>query len=451
MKVTFHGATDTVTGSRFLFEQGRHRWLVDCGLYQGSRELSARNRDPLPFDPVDLDAVFLTHAHIDHSGFLPGLIRAGYRGPILATPGTIDLCEILLRDSARLQEEHFHYLERKNMATSADSPLYSSEDAETTLKAMQPCAFDEPIESISGLTAHFRPAGHILGAASLYMEAGGTRVCVSGDLGRSEDPVMRPPEPFAGADFLLVESTYGGRLHEGPTPARQLEDALAPTLEQGGTIIIPAFAVGRAQSLLHLISEAFEARRLPGVPVFLDSPMAINASRIYCQHSSEHRLSNEQCDSACGVAHYTRSVEASRAISRTPGAKIVVAASGMATGGRVLHHLKRYLPHAGNRVVIAGYQAPGTLGAALESGLESVEILGRSIAVRADVRSITGLSAHADQAELAAWLQASPTAPNRVFLVHGEHAERTMFAKHVGHTLGWDAHCPEPGESAELE
>lgn len=451
MKITFHGATDTVTGSRFLFEHAGLRWLVDCGLYQGGKSLADRNRTPPPFDPATLDAVLLTHAHIDHSGFLPGLVRAGFKGPIYASQGTIELCSILLPDSARLQKEHFRYLERKGLSTPADLPLYSSEDADATLAAMRPCKFNTSFGIVPGVSATFRRAGHILGAASVYMDVAGEIVCVSGDLGRLVDPVMQPPEGFAGADYLLVESTYGGRHHENTDPASQLEAVLRDTLEQDGTAVIPAFAVGRAQSLLHLIADAFEAERLAEVPVFLDSPMAINASRMYCRHASDHRLSDAQCEAACGIARYTRGVEESRAIAHVMGPKIVIAASGMATGGRVLHHLKRYLSDARNAVVIVGYQAPGTLGAELQDAPDSIDILGRDIPVRARIETVTGLSAHADQSELTAWLEHAPSAPNQVFVVHGEENSRTAFALHVKQTLGWEAHCPSPGETLKLE
>lgn len=451
MKISFHGATDTVTGSRFLFEHTGQRWLVDCGLYQGGKSLADRNRASLPFDAAALDAVLLTHAHVDHSGFLPGLVRAGFAGPIYASPGTIELCSILLPDSARLQEEHYRYLERKGIATPADVPLYSSKDADAALGAMRPCDFETAFDVVPGVLATFRRAGHILGAASLYLKIGGKTICVSGDLGRPVDPVMRPPDGFSGADYLLVESTYGDRRHANTDPGVQLETILRDTIEQGGTAVIPAFAVGRAQSLLHLIADAFESRRLVEVPVFLDSPMAINASRMYCRHASDHRLSDAQCEAACGIARYTRGVEESRAIAHVRGPKIVIAASGMATGGRVLHHLKRYLSDARNAVAIVGYQAPGTLGAELQDIPEIVQILGREVPVRARIETVTGLSAHADQAELTAWLEHAPSAPNQVFLVHGEEGSRNGFASHITRTLGWAAYCPSADETIILE
>lgn len=451
MKISFHGATDTVTGSRFLFERAGRRWLVDCGLFQGGTALAERNHEPLPFDPATLDAVLLTHAHIDHSGFLPGLFRAGFKGPIYATQGTIELCSILLPDSARLQEEHYRYLERKGLATPADSPLYTGEDADAALAAMRPCEFHRPFELLPGVSARYRRAGHILGAASVYLVTEGITVCVSGDIGRPADPVMRAPEGFAGANYLLVESTYGGRLHESTEPAIELETVLQETIEQKGTTVIPAFAVGRAQTLLHLIADAFEAGRLTKAPVFLDSPMAINASRMYCGHSSDHRLSDAQCEAACSIARYTRSVEESRAIAKVKGPKIVIAASGMATGGRVLHHLKRYLPDTRNTVIVAGYQAAGTLGAELLEGPERVKVFGRDVPVRARIETVTGLSAHADQAELTFWLQHAALAPSEVFMVHGEESSRAEFAAHVRQELGWKARAPSPGATIELD
>ncbi|WP_323844320.1 MBL fold metallo-hydrolase [Microbulbifer magnicolonia] len=450
MKLTFFGATDTVTGSRFLFEHDGRRWLVDCGLFQGGGDAAARNRAPLPFSPASLDAVLVTHAHIDHSGMLPALIAGGYTGPIHTTSGTLELCNILLPDSAHLQQEHYSYLQRHGLETVADTPLYSPEDVDSTLAAMQPHALHRPFNVAPGISAHFRSAGHILGAASVYLEVDGLKICVSGDIGRPRDPVMRAPEPFDGADYLLVESTYGGRRHSPEDPAERLEKLVAETIAGGGTLVIPAFAVGRAQSILHLIAQATAAGRLPQVPVFLDSPMAINTTRLYCRHAQEHRLSEAQCEAMCGIAEYTRSVEQSKHIAAHSGPKIIVSASGMATGGRVLHHLKHYLADARNAVLIVGYQAEKTLGAELQRGIDVAPILGADIPVEARIETVDGLSAHADQRELTGWLHSAPP-PRRTFIVHGEADSRTALADHLGAESGWASHCPAPGETVELD
>ncbi|MAL95666.1 MAG: MBL fold metallo-hydrolase [Haliea sp.] len=450
MKITFLGAADTVTGSRFLLEHGDHRLLVDCGLFQGGPEASTFNREALPFSPGTLDAVLVTHGHIDHSGFLPGLVANGYRGPIYTTPATAELCGILLPDSARLQNEHFGYLERHGLSTPGHEPLYSEEDAERTLELFESRPMHRSFPVSSSVSAQFLPAGHILGAASLYLQVGDHRICFSGDLGRPVDPIMQPPEPFAGADYLLVESTYGTRQHPPTDPALTLEQLVNETANRGGTVVIPAFAVGRAQSLLHLLAKATAAGRIPDLPVFLDSPMAINATKLFCRYPEAHRLNSDECEQMCDRAHYTRKVQDSKQIFTHSGAKIIIAASGMATGGRVLHHLKRYLPDPRNTLLIVGYQAPNTLGAKLQAGTRDVQILGQDVTVEAQVATIEGLSAHADQTELTAWLLGADP-PRQTFVIHGEAEARRGFADHITRSLNWNTACPEKGQTIELE
>ncbi|WP_297185431.1 MBL fold metallo-hydrolase [uncultured Porticoccus sp.] len=450
MKITFLGAADTVTGSRFLLEHGDQRLLVDCGLFQGGPEAAAFNREALPFSPGTLDAVLVTHGHIDHSGFLPALVANDCRGPIYATPATAELCGILLPDSARLQNEDFGYLERHGLSTPDHEPLYSEEDVEKTLKLFQPQPMQRSFPVSPGVTAQFVPAGHILGAASLYLQVGDRRLCFSGDLGRPVDRIMQPPEPFAGADYLLVESTYGTRQHPATDPALALEQLVNETAHRGGTVVVPAFAVGRAQSLLHLLARATDAGRIPNLPVFLDSPMAINATKLFCRYPEAHRLNSDECEQMCGRARYTRKVQDSKQIFSHAGAKIIIAASGMATGGRILHHLKHYLPDARNTLLIVGYQAPGTLGAKLQAGAMQAQILGQDVTVEAQVATIEGLSAHADQAELTAWLrEADP--PRQTFVIHGDTEARRGFADHITRTLNWTTICPDKGQTIELE
>lgn len=450
MQISFLGAADTVTGSRFLLEHGDHRLLVDCGLFQGGPEAAAFNREPLPFSPGILDAVLVTHGHIDHSGFLPALVANGYRGPIYTTPATAELCGILLPDSARLQNEHFGYLERHGLSTPGLEPLYSEEDAERTLKLFESRPMQRSFPVAPDVSAQFLPAGHILGAASLYLQVGDHRICFSGDLGRPVDPIMQPPEPFAGADYLLVESTYGTRQHPPTDPALALEQLVNETADRGGTVVIPAFAVGRAQSLLHLLAKATNAGRVPDLPVFLDSPMAINATKLFCRYPEAHRLNSDECEQMCDRARYTRKVQDSKKIFSHSGTKIIIAASGMATGGRVLHHLKRYLPDPRNTLLIVGYQAPNTLGAKLQAGTRDVQILGQDLMVEAQVATIEGLSAHADQTELTAWLQGADP-PRQTFVIHGEAEARRGFADHITRSLNWNTACPEKGQTIELE
>lgn len=450
MEITFLGAAGTVTGSRFLLKHGDQRLLIDCGLFQGGSEAAAFNREALPFSPETLDAVLITHGHIDHSGFLPALVANGYRGPIYTTPATAELCGILLPDSAKLQNEHFDYLERRALSTLGHEPLYSEEDAERTLKLFQARPMQSSFPVAPDVTAQFLSAGHILGAASLYLHIGERSICFSGDLGRTVDPIMQPPRPFAGANYLLVESTYGTRQHSPTDPALDLERLINETANRDGTVVIPAFAVGRAQSLLHLLATATEAGRIPDLPVFLDSPMAINATKLFCRYPEAHRLNNDQCKQMCNRARYTRKVQDSKKIFSHSGAKIIISASGMATGGRVLHHLKRYLPDARNSLLLVGYQASNTLGARLQAGARVIRIFGRDVAVEAQVATIEGLSAHADQAELTAWLQGSDP-PRQTFVIHGEEEARQGFADHIAHSLNWNTACPDKGQAIELE
>jgi len=451
-KLTFLGGVGTVTGSKYLLEFGGARLLVDCGLFQGFKQLRLRNWRPLPVDAASIDAVLLTHAHIDHSGYLPLLGRHGFKGPVYASEATRDLCAILLPDSGHLQEREAEFATRHGFSRHKPAlPLYTQGDAEKVLGQFRAIKFRQDVKLPGGGVARFVPAGHILGAAIIELKVAGRTIVFSGDLGRFGNPTMVDPTPVERADWLLVESTYGDRLHEARDPEDALAEVVGRTVARGGTVVIPAFAVGRSQTLLYHLERLKAARRIPDIPVYLDSPMAIDVSDIFCRHFGEHRLSEGQAHAACGVARYTRAVEESKALDADPAPKIIVSASGMATGGRVLHHIKRYAPDARNTILFAGFQAGGTRGAAMTAGAESVKMFGEYVPVRAEVDNLHMLSAHADAAEIMAWLGHFRPAPRTTFIVHGEPAPADMLRRRIAEELGWTCSVPEDRETVELD
>lgn len=450
--LTFLGGAGTVTGSKYLLESDGLRVLVDCGLFQGFKQLRERNWAPLPLDPATIDAVLLTHAHLDHSGYLPLLVRNGFRGPILSSDATFRLCKLLLPDSGHLMEEDANRANRYGYSKHRPAlPLYTEADALRSLDFFRAVEFHKAFEVLPGFTATFRLAGHILGAGTIEVNWAGTRIVFSGDLGRFGDPVMVDPEPVADADYLLVESTYGSRLHDPRSPEEALEDVVNRTVRRGGTVIIPSFAVGRAQSLLYHLSVLIRAGRVPHLPVFLDSPMAVDSSEIYCRHSAGRLLTESQCREACAIATYVREAEDSKRLNTNRMPKIIVSASGMATGGRILHHLKNYLPDRRSSVVLAGFQAGGTRGAALRDGAAEVKIHGAYVPVRAEIVSLDMFSAHAGRDELMRWLGGFQRAPRQTFVVHGEAAESDALRHSIKERLGWSARVPEHLERVELQ
>jgi metallo-beta-lactamase family protein len=451
MKLTFLGATETVTGSRYLLEGAGLRILIDCGLFQGTKNLRLRNWNPLPIDVGKLDAVILTHAHLDHSGYLPVLVRMGYRGPVYCTRGTRDLCQIMLRDSARLQEEEAAYANRHGLSKHRPAlPLYTLEDAENALERLQPREFDMPRQLNDRACFRLLPAGHILGAASVVLCVEGKIIAFSGDLGRPDDPIMRAPMPFAHADYLIVESTYGDRLHDKTDPATELAEVFANTFRRGGIVVIPCFAVGRAQSVLHYIAQLKATGRMANVPVFLDSPMATSVTQLYRHHVGEHRLSSTEANAISNAAQMVRSVDESKAILGRHGPMVIIAGSGMATGGRVVHHLKAFAPDHRNTIALVGYQAAGTRGAALAAGAPSIKIHGEYVRVRASVVNLSSLSAHADYAEVLSWLHSIPEPPQRTFVTHGEPAAADAMRRHIEETYHWRCEVPIYMDTVEL-
>jgi metallo-beta-lactamase family protein len=447
----FFGATGTVTGSKYLLRTGKASVLVDCGLFQGLKALRLRNWAPPPVKPKDVDAIVLTHAHLDHSGYLPRFVREGFRGPVHSSPATRDLCAILLPDSGHLQEEEARYANKRGFSKHKPAlPLYTEDDARETLKRFLSLPFGKEMAVADGLRVLLRPAGHILGASIAVFHAGGTRIVFSGDLGRMRDPVMHPPSRIEEADYLVVESTYGNRRHADIDPEEELRGHLVRALARNGVVVMPAFAVGRAQALLYLISRLKARRAIPDVPVYLNSPMAIDATRLYHEYMAEHRLSDEECEAAHSVAQMVNTADDSRALNARRGPMIIVSASGMATGGRVLHHLKAFAPDARNMIVLPGFQAAGTRGAALASGASEIKIHGDYVPVRADVVRMDSLSAHADYTEILEWLRGFKRPPKRTFVTHGEPAAADELRRRIEETLAWQVNVPEYGQAVVL-
>jgi metallo-beta-lactamase family protein len=451
VELTFLGATGTVTGSRYLIEHESHRLLVDCGLFQGYKQLRLKNWAPPPFDPRTIKAVLLTHAHLDHSGYLPLLVKQGFRGPIHCTRGTFELCKILLPDSGFLQEEQANFDNRHGFSKHKPAlPLYTKADAEACLRYFEVQRVDRPIEPVHGVVAKFRSAGHLLGAASIRLEAGETSVVFSGDVGRDNDPLMKAPELFESADYLVLESTYGDRSHPDIDMEAELARSLVPACARQATIVVPAFAVGRAQLLLLLISRLKAKGAIPNVPVFLDSPMAIDASELYRSLGSEHRLSADECRAIFQSVRFVHSADESQALASDLGAKIIVSASGMATGGRVIHHLKRWAPDRNSLILLTGYQAGGTRGAALAAGARTLRIHGADVPVNAEVIQLHSMSAHADAKQLVAWIGKAPNPPQKVFLTHGEPPACDALRQRIERELKWSVTIPEYRDSVTL-
>ena len=451
LSLQFLGANATVTGSRTLVEAGDARVLVDCGLFQGYKPLRLRNWAEFPLDPASLDAIVLTHAHLDHSGYLPRLAKLGFRGRIWCTPGTAALARILLPDSARLLEEEAGYANRKGTSKHHPAePLYDERDAQQALRLFAEVDFHQDFEPAPGVRARFRRQGHILGAAAVTLEHDGGRVVFSGDVGRPHDPVMVAPEPPDDADWIVVESTYGNRRHAGVDVEAELAAALRPVLERGGVAVIPAFAVGRAQALLHAITRLQAEGRIPIAPLYLNSPMAADVTVLYRRFPGEHRLDADALAALARNTHVINSVEESKALNRRKGPMVIVSASGMATGGRVLHHLIAFAPDPGNAILLSGYQAGGTRGASLAGGARTLRIYGQDVAVNAQVLQLEAASGHADADELIAWLRSAPRQPRGVFIVHGEPDAAEALRVRIARELGWRAHVPDYLERARL-
>jgi metallo-beta-lactamase family protein len=458
--LSFWGAAGTVTGSKYLVETKRARVLVDCGLFQGMRELRERNWAESPFDVRSLSAVLITHAHIDHTGYLPRLVSNGYRGPVYCSRGTADLLKILLPDSARLQEEEADYRNRHKITKHLPAlPLYTEEDARETLKLIQTVESDGRAAKVAdGVTAEFRVAGHILGSNHVLMNLNesGTRVLFSGDLGKYDQPIIKDPEPPPACDYLLIESTYGDRLHDIERPKEALERIIKNAAARNGVVLIPAFAVGRAQELVYLIRELEDEKRVPIIPVIVDSPMAAAATQAYAARNEEHDEDYARALKKSPTPLRTHSMttassrEESKRLNSAQGARVIISASGMMNGGRVLHHALRVLPDENATVVFVGYQAAGTLGRRVANGEKQVKVLGQWINVRCKTEKIGGFSAHADWKEVIRWLEGLPAPPKRVFVTHGETGSADAMAARIRERFDWQVEVPQYGERCEL-
>jgi len=458
--VKFLGGAGSVTGSKYLIDLGEFEFLVDCGLFQGPRDLRERNWDKFPMPVDEMEAIVITHAHLDHIGYLPRLVKQGFRGPIYCTEASAELAKILLLDSGKLQEEEAEYAKKKGYSRHDDpQPLYTMEDAEAVFPLLVPQPFETPFQIHSNITVTYYYAGHILGAAVTKINIKGDqqekKLVFSGDLGRFHDPVLYPPTLIPRADILWIESTYGDRVSPPVKPENELATAILDVFDRDGLVIIPSFAVGRTQLIMYYLFQLMEKGKIPKVPIFLDSPMAINATKIYLDYAKDHQLSavleeNAQHPFNHSQLHYFQKQEQSKSLNEYRGRAIIISASGMATGGRVLHHLFHHLPNEKNGVIFVGYQAEGTRGRRLTEGEPSVRIYGLEVPVKAKIYQIDGLSAHADQSELMEWADGFCEKPKKTFIIHGEGKGAEVLAQKLHEEYGWNTVIPHYLESFVL-
>lgn len=461
--IKFYGGVGTVTGSKYLLEHDGRRILVDCGLFQGLRELKERNWQEPPFDPRKIDAVIITHAHIDHTGYLPRLVKLGFDGPVYTSSATADLLKILLPDSGRLQEEEANYRNRHNLTKHAPAlPLYDEDDANAALELLRPVPNDgNAVDVCDGFKASFLVAGHIIGASLVLVEMAKAdrpiRFLFSGDLGHYDQPIVRDPALPPDCDYLMVESTYGNRLHGEVDSETQMATIINEAAMRNGPILIPAFAVGRTQEVLYLIRELEDAKRIPVLPVFVDSPMAARSTEVYSRWNEEHDedyasvMAHKRNPLRTGSMTTTSSREESKRLNEMKGARIIISASGMMTGGRVMHHAMRILPDENATVVFVGYQAAGTTGRRIQDGEREVRIMKNWIPVRCHVEKVEGFSAHADWKAVLRWLGGLQNAPKTVFTTHGEPDAAEAMAQHIRDRFGWNVDVPQYKQTVDLD
>jgi metallo-beta-lactamase family protein len=459
--ISFYGGVGSVTGSKYLLEHNGTRILVDCGLFQGEKELRERNWQPPPFDPLSLDAVIITHAHVDHTGYLPRLVKLGYRGKVFTSRATCDLLKILLPDSARLQEEEADYRNRHGLTTHTPAlPLYDEDDAREAIKLFVPIPNDgQPVEICPGFNASFMVAGHILGASLVLVEMleANRKMLFSGDLGHYDQPIVKDPAPPPSCDYLMTESTYGDRLHDEEPPDEKLAKIIHEAVRRKAPVLIPAFAIGRTQELLYLIRELEEDGKIPVLPVRVDSPMAAQATQVYNRWREEHDeeyvsiLARKQHPLRTGSMITASGREESKKLNEEKGARIIISSSGMMTGGRVMHHAMRILPNENAFVVFVGYQAAGTTGRKILDGDSEVKIMKQMVPVRCQVEKIGGFSAHADWKGVLRWLEGLPNTPKMAFTTHGEPEAANAMAQHIRDRFGWQVIVPEYCQTVDLE
>ncbi|EKD53800.1 MAG: hypothetical protein ACD_60C00150G0002 [uncultured bacterium] len=443
MRLTFLGATQTVTGSKFLLSIENKKFLIDCGLFQGLKEFRQRNWGKFPIEPHLIDAVILTHAHIDHSGYLPVLIKNGFTGKVYCSTATKELCAILLPDSGYLQEEEAKFANKYGYTKHKPAiPLYTRAEAEQSLLQFHALQFRKNYKIGDDIHLSLIPAGHILGASFVQVKYHGTIVLFSGDLGRPHDPIMHPPSVIQAADYLVLESTYGNRLHKKINPLDELCEIINRTAARGGTIVVPAFAVGRAQHLLYFMYQLKIANRIPNLPIYLDSPMAKDATDIFRKNTDLHRLNEELSRKVCEIATYVNTREESKALDEVTSSKIIISASGMLEGGRVLHHIRVFAPDPKNTIVFAGYQASGTRGADIIQGKGAIKIFGETIPINAEVEVLSNMSAHADYEEILQWLTHFNHHPRKVFITHGEPEAAASLKEKIETQFHWSCEVP---------
>lgn len=464
--IEFWGGVGTVTGSKYLVQTNRARVLVDCGMFQGLKELRERNWQDPPFKPGSINAVLITHAHIDHTGYLPRLVQQGFRGPVYCSKGTADLLKILLPDAGRLQEEDADYRNRHNLTKHTPAlPLYTEKDAYAALELVKPVPnTGEPVEVAPGIRGGFRIAGHILGSSLVLLEVDhaiadgqGRRILFSGDLGHYDQPIIRDPVPPPACDYLLVESTYGDRLHDPEDPKVALARIINDAAERDAPVLIPAFAVGRTQEIVYLMRELEDEKTIPVLPVVVDSPMAAAATAAYANRREEQDeeytsiLTRQRHPLRTHSMMTASSRQESKRLNDARGARVIISASGMMTGGRVLHHAMRLVPDPEATIVFVGYQAAGTTGRRILEGEPEVKIMGQRVPVRCRIAKIGGFSAHADYAEVLRWLGGIESGvPRQTFLTHGEPEAANAMAGHIKEKFGWNVHVPQYGEKFEL-
>jgi metallo-beta-lactamase family protein len=463
--LSFWGGVGTVTGSKYLIDTGQTRVLVDCGLFQGLKELRERNWQDPPFDPRSIDAVLITHAHIDHTGYLPRLVRQGFRGPVFCSRGTADLLKILLPDAGRLQEEEADYRNRHQVTKHQPAlPLYTEKDAFAALDLLRPVAnTGEPVAVAKGVGATFRVSGHILGSSLVLVEiegagndGAGRRILFSGDLGHYDQPILHDPMAPSDCDYLLVESTYGDRLHDPENPKDALKRIINAAVQSNSPLLIPAFAVGRTQEIIYLIRELEDEKAIPVLPVYVDSPMAAASTKAYANRTEEQDedyasvLARPQHPLRTHSMTTASSRQDSKQLNSAHGARVIISASGMMTGGRVLHHAMRLLPDPNTILVFVGYQAAGTRGRRILNGEKEVKILGQWVPVRCRIERITSFSAHADWKEILRWLEGMQSAPRRTFITHGEPEAADAMAEHIRQRFGWEVTVPAYGDQVEI-
>ena len=458
-RLTFHGAARTVTGSKYLLEANGARVLVDCGLFQGVKKLRLLNWEPTPFDARSLDAIVLTHAHLDHVGYLPRVVKQGFERKIYCTEATAELAEIILLDSAKIQEYDAEYANKKGFSKHKPAlPLYDGRDVEQTVKLFRETSREKWFSPAEPIWMRLHDAGHLLGSNFVEVEIRDQtpplRIVFSGDVGRYDGPLYHDPQVPPACDYLVCESTYGNRDHPGGDLMASLEAVVRRSVARGGVMLVASFAVGRAQQLIYLLQVLKKEKRIADLPIYLDSPMATDATKIYKEHNEDHDLSEGELDSQHPVlagpwVHLVGKTDESKALNKMKGPAIIISSSGMMTGGRIVHHLKQRLPHEENTIVLGGYMAVGTRGRLIQDGAELIRMHGMEVKVRAAVESIPGLSGHADRAGLLRWSRDLP-APRRTFLTHGEPESADALAETLRTDRGWDVRVPELGEVQEL-